>query len=61
MNKVVFSSIDVKAYQKVNPKKAKTIDRAVKRGLKEYESTFKKLAAVWNGLDKLARFRILVF
>lgn len=46
MNKVIYTQADAKAYQKANPKKAETIDRAIKRGLKEYGSTIKKLASV---------------
>lgn len=33
-----------KEYKKKNPQKASIIKRAVKRGIKEYEETFRKLA-----------------
>lgn len=33
-----------KKYKEKNPKKAKIIKRAVKRGLSEYAETFKRLA-----------------
>lgn len=33
-------------YTKKYPKKANVIKRAVKRGVKEYEETFKRLASV---------------
>lgn len=35
-----------KKYIKANPKKAEMIKKAVSEGLKQYEETFKKLAAV---------------
>ena len=35
-----------KKYIKANPKKAKIIKKAVAEGLKQYEETFRKLAAV---------------
>lgn len=34
----------IKKYKEKNPKKAKILRRAVKRGVKEYEETFKRLA-----------------
>lgn len=33
-------------YERKNSKKALLITRAVKRGIKEYEETFRKLAAI---------------
>ena len=35
----------VKKFEQKNPKKAKVIKKAVNQGLKQYEETFKKLAA----------------
>lgn len=35
----------IKKYKEKNPKKARTIRRAVKQGVKEYGETFKRLAA----------------
>lgn len=32
-------------YERKNPKKAKLIKRAVKQGLKQYDETFRRLAA----------------
>jgi len=42
MKKVVFSE---KKYIKKNRKKAIIINKAVKRGIKEYEETFRRLAS----------------
>lgn len=41
MEKVKFSN---KKYVKNNPKKVVVIKNAVKRGIKEYEETFRRLA-----------------
>lgn len=41
MKKTTFSAT---TYKKNNAKKAKTISEAVKRGLKEYVETFRRLA-----------------
>lgn len=35
----------VKKYEQKNPKKAKIIKKAINRGLKQYEETFRRLAA----------------
>jgi hypothetical protein len=43
MKKIKFSP---KIYKAKNPKKANLIKRAVKRGVKEYEETFKRLATI---------------
>ncbi|MDP2637890.1 MAG: hypothetical protein Q8P26_02420 [Candidatus Levybacteria bacterium] len=42
MKKVKFSQ---SAYTKKNPQKATMIKRAIRRGLKEYEETFRRLAS----------------
>lgn len=34
-----------KKYEQKNPKKAKTIKKAISKGLKQYEETFRRLAA----------------
>lgn len=41
MKKVTFSS---KKYAQKNPTKVNVISKAIKRGIKEYGETFKKLA-----------------
>lgn len=43
MRKKVFVPKD---YIKKNPKRASIIQKAVKRGVKEYEETFRRLAAI---------------
>ena len=35
----------VKKYEQKNPKRAKIIKKAINQGLKQYEETFKRLAA----------------
>ncbi|MEX2007843.1 MAG: hypothetical protein WD992_03655 [Candidatus Levyibacteriota bacterium] len=40
-----MSNEQIKKYEQKNPQKAKTIKKAVSRGLKQYEETFRKLAA----------------
>ncbi|MGH7245790.1 MAG: hypothetical protein ACREGI_02545 [Candidatus Levyibacteriota bacterium] len=35
----------IKKYEQKHPKKAKAIKRAIIRGLKQYEETFRRLAA----------------
>lgn len=42
MKKAKFSQL---AYTKKNPQKANIIKKAIRRGLKEYEETFKRLAS----------------
>ena len=44
MKKTTTKNKNYSTYEKRNPKKAKTIKRAVKRGLKEYAETFRRLA-----------------
>lgn len=39
------ANFSAKEYIKKNPLKAKVIKKAVKRGIKEYEETFKRLAS----------------
>jgi len=36
---------NAQSYQKINPKKAEIIKKAVKQGLKQYDETFRRLAA----------------
>lgn len=40
-----MTSIAVRKYEKKNPKKAKVIKKAINQGLKQYEETFRRLAA----------------
>jgi hypothetical protein len=35
----------IKKYKKANPKKARIISQAVKRGVKQYAETFRRLAS----------------
>lgn len=41
-----MSDKQVKKYEQKNSKKAKIIKKAIARGFKQYEDTFKRLAAV---------------
>jgi hypothetical protein len=38
-------NVAAKKYEKKNPKKAKMIKKAVTKGVKQYEETFRRLAA----------------
>lgn len=40
-----MTNSQIKKYEQKNPKKAKTIKKAISRGFKQYEETFRKLAA----------------
>lgn len=40
-----MTNVAVKKYEKNNPKKAKIIKKAVNKGVKQYEETFRRLAA----------------
>lgn len=44
--KVKRPALQAKKYSKNNPKKAKIIELAVKRGIKEYAETFRRLATI---------------
>ena len=41
-----MSTKQIKKYEQKNPKKAKIIKKAINRGIKQYEETFRKLASV---------------
>ncbi len=40
-----MTNIAIKKYEKNNPKKAQIIKKAVNKGVKQYEETFRRLAA----------------
>lgn len=40
-----MTNTSLKKYEKNNPKKAKLIKKAVNKGVKQYEETFRRLAA----------------
>ncbi|HMS22687.1 MAG TPA: hypothetical protein PKA38_02875 [Candidatus Levybacteria bacterium] len=40
-----MTNSQIKKYEKNNPKKAKIIKKAVSKGVKQYEETFRRLAA----------------
>lgn len=43
---LLMTNQTIKQYIKLRPKKAKIIKKAVTKGIREYEETFKRLAAV---------------
>lgn len=40
-----MSDKQIKKYEQKNPRKAKIIKKAINRGIKQYEETFRRLAA----------------